>query len=199
MKKIILPLILVLFSLTTTGQTIKEDKKAAIKEMKNSSKALKKAIKGLSEAQLNFKSTPESWSVAECVEHITISEHTIIGMYDGALKEKADPSKRSEVKLTDDKLMGMMRDRSGKVKTPKAFEPSGKYGSYKETLAAFCAKRKSNINALKKTDADLRNLYAQSPFGTIDALQVMLFISSHSERHIAQIEEVKSSADFPVK
>ena len=52
-------------------------------------------------------------------------------------------------------------------------------------------------NYLKDTADDLRNHYAQSPFGTLDGLQVLLFMSGHTERHVAQMEEVMAHADFP--
>ena len=50
---------------------------------------------------------------------------------------------------------------------------------------------------VSSTDADLRNHYAQLPFGTIDAYQALLFISGHTERHILQIVEVMENDDFP--
>ena len=47
------------------------------------------------------------------------------------------------------------------------------------------------------TDADLRNHYAQLPFGTIDAYQSLIFMSGHTERHILQIKEIMEDDNFP--
>lgn len=199
MKKILLPfLVLAMVSFTGTDTTLtKAERKLAITEMNRTSDLLLNAIKGLSEAQLNFKSSPESWSVAECTEHIAISENNIFGMLEGALKTEADPSKRSDVKMTDKQVLAMIVDRTNKVKTIKPFEPTGSYGGHEAAVDAFLEKRKANIEFVKTTKEDLRNRYQQLPFGTVDAFQILLFMSAHNERHVKQIEEVKANENFP--
>ena len=200
MKKIILPIVILAsvgFGLTNTGLT-DEEREMAVNELKKTRDHLKKTVDGLSDEQLNFKPTPESWSVAECVEHLAISENNIGGgMLQGALKTPADPSKRDSVAMSDEKLMGIITSRDQKVKTSEAFEPSGKFGSFEETLTEFLAKREKHIAYLNSTQDDLRNHYGQLPFGTIDGLQILLFMSGHTERHVKQMEEVIAHADFP--
>jgi len=199
MKKLILlisVLTLVSFTEIINGLTDVE-RLTAIAEMTTTHDHLINSLKGLSKEQLNFKSSPDSWSIAECTEHIAISEENIFGMAQGTLKTAADPSRRSEVKMTDEEILAMMVDRSEKVKTSAPFEPSGKYGSHEATLKAFKAKRKSNMQYVATTEDDLRNHYAEMPFGTMDAYQVLLFMSAHCERHILQIEEVMADANFP--
>ena len=71
----------------------------------------------MSAAQLAFKATPDSWSVAEWVEHIAITESGLFGMLQGTLKEAANPARRGEVKMTDDQVKGMISSRDQKVKT----------------------------------------------------------------------------------
>lgn len=199
MKKIILPVVafaLVSFGMLGTGIT-DEERKMAVEELTKTRDRLTSTVDGLSSEQLNFKPTPESWSVAECAEHLAISEGMIGGMLQGALQTPADPSKRDSVQIPDQKLMGMITSRDQKVKTGEAFEPSGKFGSHEETVKAFVDKRNEHIEYLKTTEDDLRNHYGQLPFGTIDGLQILLFMSGHTERHVAQMEEVMAHADFP--
>ena len=57
-----------------------DERKALLTDLKNTEKGLMTAIKGLSTEQLNFKPTADAWSIAECVEHIAISETNIFGM-----------------------------------------------------------------------------------------------------------------------
>lgn len=201
MKKIILPLaalILVSFTVSDTPLT-KAERKMAVKELMKTQKHLLKTVKGLSEAQLNFKSSPDSWSVAECMEHIAISENMIFGQLEEALKTPADPSRRSEVKMSDEQLLSMIVDRSHKAKAPENFQPSGKYGSYEGALKEYKEKRAEHIKYVKNTDDDLRNHYLPSPIGTVDAFQVLLFMSAHNERHVKQMEEVMADKNFPKK
>ncbi len=201
MKKVITSvLVLLLMSFTTADSTLTKSERAyAVEQMCNTRSRVIKAVKGLSEAQLNFKSDPESWSIAECIEHIALSEGNFMGMVKKSLEAPSDPSRRSEIKITDDAIYGMVTDRSNKVKTRAPFEPSGKYGSYKATLKAFKKKRKEVIKYVKKTEDDLRNHYMELPFGTVDTYQVLLFLSGHTERHVLQIEEIMAHKDFPVK
>lgn len=199
MKKIILPIVvlaLVGFGVINTGLTDAE-REMAVQELNKTKDRLTSTIEGLSEAQLNFKIDSTSWSVAEGVEHLAISENMIGGMLQGALKTPADPTKRDSVQISDEKLLAMISGRERKVKTGEAFEPSGKFGSHEETVKEFTTKRDEHLTYLKDTADDLRNHYAQSPFGTLDGLQVLLFMSGHTERHVAQMEEVMAHADFP--
>ena len=201
MKKFILPIVMLLLVSFTVSDTrlTKTERELAVAEMTKSQDHLLRILKGLSKEQLNFKSSPTSWSIAECVEHIAIAENNIFGMITAALKTPADPSRRPEVKISDEKLLIMITDRTNKVKTPKPFEPSGKFGSYDATLKEFKTKRAEHIKYVKNTKDDLRNRYQQLPFGTIDGFQVLLFMSAHNERHIKQIEEVMADENFPAK
>jgi hypothetical protein len=201
MKKLVLSLaVLTLFSFKLADVSLTADeRKFAAEQLTKSRDLVLKTVKGLSPAQLNYKPTPESWSVAECAEHIAISEGNIWGMVDGALKPAADPSRRAEVKMSDDAVINAITDRTHKVKTGEAFVPSGKFGSIDGILKEFNAKRKSHFDYMNTTQDDLRNHYAQTPFGTMDAFQVVLFMSGHCERHTKQMQEVMADANFPKK
>lgn len=193
-------LIAALFVITTsiTAQSIsKEERQKALESLKASQVELKYELKGLSEKQLNFKSNAEAWSIAECVEHIAISETNIFGIVQMTLKENPDPSRRSEVQMNDEQVVGLITSRDQKVKTRKEAEPTNSFGTYEGTVDAFNEKRKSSIKYVKSSDDDLRNRYFQFPFGTIDSYQVILFMSGHTQRHVDQIKEVKASDSFP--
>lgn len=182
------------------GDTITDaERKMVIDYMKETKDRLIKDVKGLTNEQLNFKATPDSWSVAECLEHIAFSEGALFGMLQGTLKESANPARRSEVKMTDEQVKGMISSRERKVKTQEAFEPKNQFGSAEGSLKEFIAKRDSNIEFTKTTQEDLRNHYAVMPFATFDSFQVLIFITGHSARHTAQIEEVMANANFPKK
>ncbi|WP_411029101.1 DinB family protein [Spongiimicrobium sp. 3-5] len=199
MKKVILPIVLLAFvgfGVLETGLTDME-REFAIKEMSKTQDHLLSTVAGLSEVQLSFKPDSTAWSISECVEHLAISENAFDQMLQGSLQAPADPAKRNEVKMTDEQLLGIITDRSKKVKTRESFEPTGKFGSHEETLKAFTAKRAEHIEYVKSTEDELRYHYGQLPFGTIDAYQVLLFMSGHTERHIKQMEEVKAHENFP--
>lgn len=201
MRKIFIPvaMLLLLSFVTTDTPLTKSERQYALAKLKATQAHFKEALKGLSPEQLNFKATDSSWSVAECAEHIAISESLLYGMMENSLKSNPDPSKRGEVKTTDDQLWAMVTDRSSKYKTQEAFKPTGKFGSFESTVQEFNSKRNAHIDYVKKTSDDLRNRYVQLPFATIDAFQAIIFLTAHTERHVKQIEEVKSDPGFPGK
>ncbi|MDH3698276.1 MAG: DinB family protein [Flavobacteriaceae bacterium] len=199
MKIIITTLLVLVFLSPALSQSLTEEERSmTVAELENTRDMLEESTSGLSSAQLNFKSSEDSWSIAECVEHLAISENSFGEMIKGALNASPDPSKRAEVKITDGDLLAMIRDRSGKVKTSEPFEPSGKFGTYQETLEVFMGLRDTHIALVDETEEDLRYRYGQLPFGTIDGLQIILFMSGHTERHIKQIMEIKESEGYPL-
>ena len=66
-----------------------------------------------------------------------------------------------------------------------------------DALAAFQAARAKNLELIHSRD-DLRDLSGQHPaFKEVDAYGWFLFLSGHTARHTAQIEEVKASPGYP--
>ena len=198
-KSLLLIQIFILCGLSSFAQQAltKQEKSTAINHLKQSQTELLIAVKDLSEAQLNYKASEEVWSIAETMEHIAISEKNIFGIVEMTLKTDPDPSKRSEVKMSDEQLLAIITSRDQKVKTRPEFEPTNSFGSYQNSLDAFAIQRKSNTVFVKKTKEDLRNRYFDFPFGKVDAYQVILFMSGHTQRHMKQIVEVIKSEGFP--
>ncbi|MEP5612866.1 MAG: DinB family protein [Cyclobacteriaceae bacterium] len=200
MKRVLLSMVsIALLSSVAFAQTTlsKEERSKAIEHLKNTNAELLKTVKGLSEEQLNYKPTEDSWSVANCVEHLAISENNIFGIVQMTLQSDPDPSLRSEVKMSDDQVIGLIQSREQKVKTRTEFEPTNKYGGYDGSLAEFKTKRKENMKYVKSSQDDLRNRYFDFPFGKVDAYQVIIFMSGHTKRHTDQIKEVMASAGYP--
>lgn len=199
MKKTILFFATMLFAVVSVNaQMTKEERKFAVKHLTDTQKDMMKLIKGLSEEQLNYKPDAETWSIAECAKHIAISEQNLwAGFVDASLKQDPDPSKRSEVAMSDDQLMGIIESREQRVKTAPPFEPEAKPEPLEEVLKEFNALRAEHIKFTKKSTDDLRNRYGQLPFGTIDAYQAIIFMSGHTKRHTDQMREVMASEGFP--
>jgi hypothetical protein len=197
---VIIPVLCLLsFSITEPGLT-RSERKTARAYMTQTKEDLLTSLKGLTAEQLNFKGAADSWSIAECVEHIALSETNLFGMIQGTLKEKADASKRNEVKNADENIFQIISDRSQKVKTQEAFKPTGKFGSHEATVNEFITKREATIKYIDTTSDDLRNHFFTFPveaFGTLDSYQLLIFMAGHTKRHTLQIAEIKSHPAFP--
>jgi hypothetical protein len=186
------------FSAAFTELTQKE-RDDAVTYFNETQNNLETALKGLSADQLKWKPNDSTWSVADCVEHIALSEKNLFDWAMGTLKEPANPAKRSELKLTDEMIKKILTDRSFKVKTREGFIPTGQFGDAWKSLEEFKIRRAGHIAYLKETKDDLRNHFAELPFGWVDSYQLLIFLSAHTQRHILQIEEVKSNPNFPKK
>lgn len=197
---ILLLLILTSFSSIKTAELTKADRDFIVKYYTESRDNVLKAVKGLTPEQANFKPAEDKWSVTGCVEHMILSENMLWSMVDESLKKPADPSRSSEVKVTDDNVLNGITDRTNKVKTFDALEPKGTYPTLSATTKAFKDLRNDHIAFLKKTPEDLRNHFVETQFmGTMQSYQMLLFIAAHTNRHLKQIEEVKADPNFPKK
>lgn len=182
----------------TTNTLTPAEREKAIQLLKQTEAGVFDAVKGLSEAQLNFKPAPDKWSVAECVKHIAAAEKELWAMANPALTQPTNPEKRTEIKFGDDDLIKAVEDRTHKSKTFAALEPvNSPYKNAPEALAAFKIGREKLIALVKSTKVDLRNHILVLPVGTYDSYQFILLIAAHSNRHTQQIDEVKASPDFP--
>lgn len=171
------------------------ERKMALDQLKESKDDLLKTVKGLSAGQLTFKASPESWSVADCVEHLAKSESLIWGMVSATPNGDAD-AKNS---MTDEEVVGMITDRSHKIKTQEPFEPTNAFGSHEGAVKEFTSKRDEHIDYVKSTKDDLRVHYNDLPFGKMDGYQAILFMAGHTKRHTEQAKEVMANANFPKK
>jgi hypothetical protein len=153
------------------------------------------AVKGLSDAQMKFKSAPDRWSVAETLEHIAKAEDFIFqNVTNNVMKAPAPPSGRDNAKI-DSFVLAVIPDRSHKAEAPAPLVPASQW-TPAETLDRFLKSRAKTIAYL--STPGLRDHAGDSPLGQpLDAYQWLLFIGAHSERHTKQILEVKADPNFP--
>lgn len=199
MKTLITALVALVFTGALSAQTLtKTERKEAVKYINWCTKELKKSLKGLSEAQLNFKPAADRWSPQDCMYHIAFSEGALRGALDQALSAPADPKAKAELKTTDEEIKAGIVNRTNKVKTAEPFQPENTgFKSLAEAVAAFDSKRAMLVDLVKTTNADLRNHIVALPFAKMDAYQFILFIAGHSNRHTQQINEVKTASGYP--
>src|SRR5690606_316358 len=159
---------------------------------------LKNSVAGLTEEQLHFSPGEDQWSISQCVEHIILSEPMIFGMFKQEIS-KPDTSEISQKpSYTDDEIINSITNRSEKYPAPDILKPTGKYSNINEALVAFENGRTEIIDYVKNADIKaLRNHISQGPAGPVDGYQNLLFITTHSDRHILQIEEIKAHPNFP--
>ncbi len=158
------------------------------------------SVAGLTPEQWNFKAALDRWSIAECAEHIALSEDAISGIAKGTLKNAADPDKivrGDAARESDQKILDTVSSRSHKLQAPEPLQPKHKLGTPQEAVDHFRSARDANIDYIEKTPDDLRAHFASGPVGPIDGYKWFLLLSGHTERHTNQIKEVKADPNYP--
>lgn len=180
----------------------KKERKFAVNYLKETRDGLLKEVKNLSDTQLNYKISPQKWSIAECIEHITLAEITFTNGINKILQLPPEPSRRDSVKCSDTSVIRVVTDRSHKSAASENLLPHDKFPSVAAALQEFVTDRNKNIEFIKTTDADLRDHFPPQPhpiLGQMDCYQVVIQMSAHCRRHTLQIEEVMADPNFPKK
>lgn len=155
-------------------------------------------VAGLTPAQWNFSPGPGRWSIAQCLEHILLTEERLFALVTEKIlrtppaPEKATPAQREK----DAQILEQMEDRSQTAQAPEELRPAGT-APPAELVERFRRARDRTIAYVAETDAPLRLHFAAGPGGDCDAYQFLLIIAGHTARHVKQIEEIKAAANFP--
>jgi len=183
-----------------TPKTLSQhDRDFLMSQMHSSRKEFLDSVAGLTPEQWNFKAAPDRWSIAECAEHIAVSDDFISGLVrDQVMKGPAAPEKREQVKVKDEDLPKLVAERSQKFKAPEPIAPKKRWADPAEAVAHFKESRDRNIAYVETTQDDLRDHFMPHPAaGMLDGYQWLLLMSGHTERHVAQIQEVKTDPKYP--
>ena len=149
-------------------------------------------LSGLSPAQLTYKTSPDAWSVAEVTEHLAIAEPQYWQQVQDSMKQ---PATTEKMEATDAAILWYGIDRTNRQKTGEARVPHGTFKTAGDALAAFRKLRATMHEYAQGTSEDLRSRKLTG--GNMDVYQWFLMISTHSQRHILQIREIKAASGFP--
>lgn len=175
-----------------------------ITELQNISAATQKDFSDLSPAQINWKPSPESWSVGQCFEHLIKTNELFYdkldeiadGKHKHSLLESFSPLSGIFGKL----LIGSLKkdERKFKVPTQKIAPPSEIDPNIVEIFAAHQSELIGKIKLIET--ADLNKIKVTSPFMKLityklaDGLQVIV---EHEKRHLRQAARVTKESGFP--
>jgi hypothetical protein len=198
MKRIGLSLLLSLaFTLSAFGASgmTDDDREHLLVHFQMTTQMVAEQVRGLSPAQLEYRASPDRWTIRECVSHLAVAEPDYWRDLMKAVKAPAD-MKDKKSPASDADIMWYGIDRVVHTKTGGGHEKVDTYKDMAVALAKFQALRATMMEYIKTTNDDLRaHSFGQKE--PIDSWQWMLEISTHAERHIQQIREIKNDPNFP--
>lgn len=203
-----------------------EERRFLMDYLKRSRQMMHDVVRDVSPVQWTFKAQPFRWSIAECAEHIILTERWLMSEFAGKyakgnepayifqwVKPKPKPDEQIAVPLENRRgfdlfILNDILDRS-KVDTsvPRnpppevSLVPTGKYKTPAEMLVDFDKQRDETIRIIENLKVDWRQNYIYSGFRNLnfllDGYQYLLRVPGHCERHLMQLQEVKRSHNYP--
>lgn len=162
-------------------------------------------VAGLSEAQFNWRPSPEKWSIGECLEHLNVTARLYWPIIAQAVNDARvngwfsnGPYKRT--------LLGGIMIRSAepparmKFKAPRRFRPPADI-PMNQVLSQFMSSQDRLLGLIRDANGvDLGRPRIQSPVSKLIKLtlgQSFGLMTAHERRHLWQARKVKDDPDFP--
>jgi len=179
--------------------------KAILQKGNEARQKVQSEFSNLSLQQLNWKASPESWSIAQCLNHLVVSDSSYFstldkitdGSYQASFWRKYSPFSKVFGRVLKDQL----REQVGrKLKAPKKFLPAASEFSM-EILERYY-KNLDDFSGLiaRCRNIDLDKTVITSPavsFVTYSLRDAMQFLMQHEHRHINQAARIKMNENFP--
>lgn len=159
----------------------------------------------LSAEQLNWRPSPDEWSIGQCLDHLINTNSP----YFGILEEVKDPSRKPTFWQSLPVIPGLFGnflakavspEAKRKIKAPAKFQPSTS-SIDPGIVKAFVGMQGKLIDLINATShLDLERVIISSPiagFVTYSLFDAYRVISNHEQRHLQQAKRVLDSSGFP--
>ncbi|WP_133271795.1 DinB family protein [Hymenobacter radiodurans] len=163
-------------------------------------------LRHLSEDQLNRRPSPDTWSVGQCLEHLTIvgGHHlpAVVRKIKAASERSTKPAETVKSGFIGGRLVQAMRTPVSQkaLKTPQRYAPSG--SRLPRTVVEVFSRQLDEMLHLIDQARTINANRVRIPNPLIPLLQLRLtdefaFLVAHIERHMAQVERVLQATKRP--
>jgi DinB superfamily len=162
-------------------------------------------LTGLSEVQVNWRPTPAHWSIAECLDHLTVTNRELMKQIEAGMSDARARGLTSRGPFRYG-IIGNMIVRSMeppaklKFKAPKIFKPRPDQSLEMVTKDFFAAQDELLRLINEANGINLARVKIASPVTTLIKLslgQAFGLIATHERRHLWQARQVKGNQTFP--
>ena len=170
------------------------DRQRLVAHMQMTASWLIDEVSGLSRAQLEFRRAPGTWNIVEVIDHLIVVGPIYWEDLQRALL--ARPSGR-DLSSGDGDILWYGIDRTHRETALPAETPKGPPADLRASLDTYRKQHARLLHYVRTTKDDLRSRLVDRQ--RCDAYQWALLISTHEQRHILQVREIKADPKFPVK
>jgi uncharacterized damage-inducible protein DinB len=172
-----------------------EDKDFLVIKLLESRQKFFESLKGVSKEQFKFKAADDRWSIADVCEHLTKTEDLFGSMMQRQIIPMKPNAEKRMGRTEDVAVWNRITDRGQKATAPEPLRPEHMYSDPLMVPNVFTEKRNRTVIFVWTTTEDLRARYLAQQ--KMDAYQMLVLLAAHTERHTAQIEEVKKDPKYP--
>jgi uncharacterized damage-inducible protein DinB len=157
---------------------------------------LSRTVTELNAEQQVFRPSPDRWSVADVVEHLSIVEARVVKLI-STLLDKAESNGHARGAETPFAPVSIAEQveltRAQKLDAPEEIRPTG--ASLPDSLSRLRSTRAA-LQALRPRVERVDGTQIRFPhpaWGAINLYQWIAFVGAHESRHLAQIEALKET------
>jgi hypothetical protein len=151
-------------------------------------------VEGLSDEQAKDRPVPECWSVAEIVEHLSLSEERFLTLIGGLLNKEAAAAANAGSAGSSISIQ-VMTDRANEKFTAPAFlQPTGSV-PLSQSLAKLHQSREALLGLRSQIEArDYSHVsYPHPVFGPLNLYQWLAAVEFHECKHLDQIQTMRQT------
>jgi hypothetical protein len=166
------------------------ERQRLVAHMQMTASWLEDEVSGLSAAQAAFRPSATSWTILEVLDHLVV----VGPIYWKDLQNAKVVAGRAGM-MNDIDVLWYGIDRTFRETALKTEEPSRTLKDVQSGLTAYRMKHAKLLEYVRTTKDDLRSRLVERQ--NSDAYQWALLISTHEQRHILQIREIKAHPEYP--
>ena len=151
---------------------------------------LEDEVSGLSAAQATFRPSDTSWTILEVLDHLVV-----VGPIYWKDLQSAKPIAGRAGMMNDFDVLWYGIDRTFRETALKTEEPSRTLRDVQSGVTAYRTQHAKLLEYVRTTSDDLRSRLVERQ--NSDAYQWALLISTHEQRHVLQIREIKAHPKYP--
>jgi hypothetical protein len=190
---------------TRTGESLAGELREYHGQLEAVNEDVRHLVVGLTEAQFNWRAVPGQWSIAECLNHLAVTNHAMTKPIKEAIVAARAKGLTSNGPFRHG-FIGNMLIRSmeppprRKFKAPKIFKPVPDK-SFDDVTGDFFAAQDEALGLIREAKGiDLGRVKITSPVTRLIKYslgQAFRLIATHDRRHLWQARQVKENPSFP--
>jgi hypothetical protein len=188
---LVVAFVLILRAVPAGAQITDLERQRLIAHLQTTANWLEDELSALSTAQLNFRPSPNAWTILEVLDHLVV----VGQIYWKDLQDAKPIGSGRAGMMSDVDVLWYGIDRTNRETAIRTEEPSRKLRDLAAGLADYRKHHTRLLEYVRSTRDDLRRRFVERQ--NSDGYQWALLISTHDQRHILQIREIKSHVKFP--